>query len=316
MMYTLMRNVEKEGNWLIQMSFRRSRYFLGEAFRGLIRNRLMSIASILTVASCLLVVSVFYVLFSNINLFLHGVEGTLGIVVFVYNEVEAADLHELHQGILAIEHVAGADFVNHEAAFEVVLGWYDDPGIFAGIPPDTFPRHFNVDIRDLRYHDIVLAHLEGLVPLGIEHIGQRQGIVHMIIAVSNMVQWVSSILILILATISIIIITNTIRITVNARQVEINIMKFVGATDWFIRWPFLMEGILIGIIGSLVPVAMVWAGYDQVIRMLEGSMPVIEFVEFMAGSEIFVLLFPFVICLGGIIGAVGSVISIRRHLHV
>ena len=298
------------------MSFRRSRYFLGEAFRSLIHNRLMSIASILTVASCLLIVSVFYTLAVNIDFFLRQLEGNIGITVFIYNEVDAEGVEAIYEKFREIEHINSLLFVSHQHAFETVKALYDDPSIFEGIPPEIFPRSFNIGVTDLRYHDTVVSQLEDLAHMGIYRIRQDQNITRMVITISNMVRWVSSVLILILAGVSIIIITNTIRITVNARQTEINIMKYVGATDWFIRWPFLIEGILIGILGSMIPVAAIWTGYARVIQMVQEGMPLIEFIEFRAGHEIFSLLFPFVMFLGAFIGAVGSGISIRKHLRV
>ena len=298
------------------MSFRRSRYFLGEAFRSLIHNRLMSIASILTVASCLLIVSVFYTLAVNIDFFLRQLEGNIGITVFIYNDVDAEGVETLYDQFREIEHIHSLLFISHQRAFETVKALYEDPSILDGIPPENFPRSFNIGITELRYHDTVVTQLEALTHMGIYRIRQDQNITRMVITISNMVRWVSSVLILILAGVSIIIITNTIRITVNARQAEINIMKYVGATDWFIRWPFLIEGILIGILGSSIPVIAIWTGYSRVIVMVQEGMPLIEFIEFRAGHEIFALLFPFVIFLGAFIGAIGSGMSIRKHLHV
>jgi cell division transport system permease protein len=103
---------------------------------------------------------------------------------------------------------------------------------------------------------------------------------------------------------------------VNARQAEITIMKYVGATDWCIRWPFIIEGMLIGILGSLIPVGIIWAGYPPVVRMVQEGMPLIEFIEFRAPHEIYIVLFPFVMFLGALIGAIGSGMAIRRHLKV
>ena len=298
------------------MSFRRSRYFLGEAFRGLVRNRLMSVASILTVASCMLIVSVFYTLTSNIDFFLHRLEGTIGITVFIHDHVSAEMIGQIHENLWNIEHVTLVLYVSHDDAFDSFAASLEDPTILEGIPPETFQRSFNLEISNIRYHDSVAASLEEMVYMGIDHIRQDQNIVRMVYNASNMVRWVSMGLILILAGVSIIIITNTIRITVNARHTEINIMKYVGATDWFIRWPFLIEGILIGVLGSLIPVILVWSGYSHVIRAIQNSMPIIEFIEFRPGHEIFIILFPFVLFLGAIIGAIGSGMSIRKHLHV
>ena len=298
------------------MSFRRTRYFLGEAFYGLIRNRLMSFASILTVASCLMIVSVFFSLANNINFILQQLEQTIGITVFIYDDVDALGVLELHERLQGIEHVRSLTYVSREDAFEIVLATYDDPSILDGVPVENFPRSFNIELTDIRYHDVVVGYLETLFDAGVERIRQAQGIVNMITTITNMVYWVSFSLIAVLAGVSVIIITNTIRITVNARQIEINIMKFVGATDWFIRWPFLIEGILIGVLGSLLPVALIWFGYAPVIRMIQDGMPLIEFIEFVPGNQIYMFLFPFVMCLGGVIGATGSGTAIRKHLRV
>ncbi|MCL1997397.1 MAG: permease-like cell division protein FtsX [Turicibacter sp.] len=297
------------------MSFRRSKYFLGEAIRGLVRNRLMSMASILTVASCILVVSVFYSLAANITLFLEQLEGTVGMTVFVENEVNAEELHGIYRAILDIDNVSHVVFVPHEEAFEeavVQLG----ANMLDGIPIDTFPRSFNIEIYDLRYHDEVASSLEALIPMGIEDIRVDRDTAVMLTNISHMVQWASIVLIGILGLISIIIITNTIRITVNARHTEINIMKYVGATDWFIRWPFLIEGMLIGLIGSLIPIALVWSGYAPAVGMAQSIAFLDEIIEFRSGYEIFVVLFPLVLVVGVVIGALGSLFSIRRHLHV
>ena len=289
---------------------------MGEAFRGLVRNRLMSFASILTVASCILIVSVFYALVVNIEFFMQQLEGGISITVFIHNDVDLDGVSNLEAQIHAIEYVADVYYVSHQDAFEIALGHYEDPGIFEEIPPENFPRSFNIEIVDIQYHDAVLYALEGLVNMGIYRIRQAQNVVRMVTTISNMVRWVSGSLIFVLAGVSIIIITNTIRITVNARQIEINIMKYVGATDWFIRWPFLIEGILIGVLGSLLPVVIVWVGYAQVVRIVQEGMPLVGFIEFRPGYEIFIVLFPFVIFLGALIGIIGSGASIRRHLHV
>ena len=298
------------------MSFGRPKYFFGEAFRSLFRNRLMTVASILTVASCLLVVSVFYSLATNIELFLQTLERNIGITVFIYDDVDSDGVNRLNTQIRNIDHVFSVRYVTREEALDTMISLFEDQIILEGITADIFPRAFNIELENLRYHDEIVASLEAIAHMGIEHISQDHNIARALVTISNMVNWVSWVLILILASVSIIIITNTIRITVNARQAEINIMKYVGATDWFIRWPFLIEGILIGVIGAIIPIIIIWSGYGQVIRMVQEGLPLIEFIEFRAGHEIFFVLFPMLIALGALIGAIGSVTSIRKHLHV
>ena len=299
------------------MSFRRSRYFLGEAFRGLVRNRLMSVASILTVASCMLIVSVFYCLAVNIEFFLTRIEDEISITVFVYNEVDTDGLRHLYDELNAVEHISAVRYISHSQAFDTMVENFGDPSIFEGFPPDVLPRSFAIEISNLLYHDNVMEHLEALRDHGIMTISHARDVANTMMTISSMVSWVSLILILILMIVSVVIITNTIRITVTARHTEINIMKYVGATDWFIRWPFIIEGIMIGLIGSLLPIVLVWSGYPRIVRMMQDGMPLIEeFVEFRPGHEIFILLFPIVLLLGALIGTIGSGTSVRKHLHV
>jgi len=276
----------------------------------------MTIASILTVASCLLIVSVFYSLASNIDLFLHTLERGIGITVFVYDDVDAEGINLLDEHIRNIDHVLSVLYISRQQAFEEVLESLEDPLIMEGMPPDFLPRAFSIELYNLRYHDEIVLELEAIAHLGIERMRLDHNVARMVLTISNVVTWVSWVLILVLAGVSIIIITNTIRITVNARQAEINIMKYVGATDWFIRWPFLIEGILIGVIGAIIPIAIVGFSYTPLINAIQEGLPLIEFIAFRSAHEIFIRLFPFVIALGVIIGAVGSGTSIRRHLHV
>ena len=137
----------------------------------------------------------------------------------------------------------------------------------------------------------------------------------MLTALSTVVQVISFILIVILGVVAIVIITNTINITVNARRTEINIMKYVGATDWFIRWPFIIEGVLIGFIGGSIPAVITWAGHDWIVGAI-GGIQDLSFIDFLPRYQIFALLIPFALGLGTVIGLVGSGVSVRRHLKV
>ena len=126
----------------------------------------------------------------------------------------------------------------------------------------------------------------------------------------------SVLVMLLLGVISIMIIINTIRISVMNRRVEINIMKYVGATDWFIRWPFIVEGIIIGIIGALVPLVLGLPIYTKVTSAIFDYLPMIKFIQFRLTGDVFGFLFPFGIVFGVALGVIGSVSSIRKHLRV
>jgi len=274
----------------------------------------MTVASVLTVSSCMLIVSLFYVMVTNIDFFMAQMEGTLGIVVFVDDELPYDQLADLRLDIVGVEGVSVARYVTRSEAFEAMLEQFESPDILAGISPDILPRTFEIELHALHFHDGVVAQLEAME--GVRRVRHGQDVANILLAFSGGVRWVSFVLIFILAAVSIIIITNTIRITVNARRDEINIMKYVGATDWFVRWPFLIEGMLIGVIGSLLPPLAVWFVYPQLVNFV-ANMPLMEgVIVFRPILDILVYLFPLVIFLGALIGLIGSVSSIRRHLHV
>jgi len=276
----------------------------------------MTIASIFTVASCLFVVSVFYMLAANVDTFLAQVENTVELVVFIEDELGQEGVQALHDRIAELGYVRSLVYVSFEEAFERALSRHEDPSTLDGVPLGTFPQSFEIELMDIRYHADIIEALEDMWHMGIYSIQDAQDFVQTLIAISNMVRWISMGLIIVLAGSSIIIITNTITITVNARRIDINIMKYVGATDWFIRWPFLMEGILIGILGSLPPVAVVFFGYPQIIQAIESALMFVEFIEFRPAHEIYMFLFPFTIALGVFIGALGSGFAVRKHLQV
>ena len=153
--------------------------------------------------------------------------------------------------------------------------------------------------------------------IGIEKIRHSQKESDILLAVNNTVRIASIIIILILAIISVTIIVNTIKLTVYVRKTEINIMKYVGATDWFIRWPFVIEGIIIGIIGSIIPIVICIFGYSKVTSLMYEKMSFIRnYVEFKDTLSMFLAIAPVTVVLGILLGVIGSVNSIKKHLNV
>jgi cell division transport system permease protein len=289
-----------------------------EAATGLLRNRLMSFASIVTVMSCMLVVSFSYCLAENVAYFLEQMESSLNLSVYLRDDVPPENLTPLSSEISSIPHVKTVIYVSSEDAlkkFREELG--DDQGLLDGIPEDKnpLPRSFNVALDDIKNRDSVVTELEGLKKDGIEEIKYDEQIINLIISINNAIRIVSVLIILALIIVSVVIIMNTIKITVNTRRMEIQIMKYIGATDWFIRWPFIIEGMLIGFIGAAIPVALCWFGYNGVVaRIFERFKALERLVEFKSAPEIFVILAPAALALGIFIGSAGSVSSLRRHL--
>ena len=298
------------------MRFRTLAYYLREASRSLVRNRLMSVASILTVASCIFILSVFYCVSANIEYFLGQIESSIQINAFVHEDASMDGVSALYEKILAIPHVVKASYKSAGDAMDEMKEIID-PGMLSGLERDNpFPRSFEIEIDDLRNQEDVAQALLNLEPDGIDIVRYSQDLAEITKTVSDAIRAVCLVLIVILGVISIVIIINTIRITVNARKNEINIMKYVGATDWFIRWPFVIEGVLIGVIGGFLPAVLCWLSYNRVLAMIKEGLPVIGYVQFRPGYDIFAYLFPFDLALGMLIGVIGSVVSVRRHLKV
>ena len=152
---------------------------------------------------------------------------------------------------------------------------------------------------------------------GIDSIRHAQQLTDTLMAIDAIFKIVSVVIIAILAIISIGIIMNTIKLTVFIRKNEIGIMKYVGATDWFIRWPFIVEGVIIGLIGAAIPSVISWLSYDRIVDYFNTHISVLNtLVSLKSGSEIFIVTIPVALLVGALLGAVGSITSVRKHLRV
>jgi cell division transport system permease protein len=275
----------------------------------------MSFASILTVASCIFIVSVFYMLAANIDFFLSQLEESLSVVVYIDEELPVSELTPLLHRIRALPQVRDVEFIHRDEALEdLIVSMPGGVTQFESLRQINPLRHsFDIELRDLRYHDELVHALEEMPEIAsVRDFGE---VAEIMTTIRYIVQIASLALILVLALISIVLIINTIRITVSTRQVEISIMKYVGATDWFIRWPFVIEGLLIGLFGGLIPAVLCRLGYDRVVEIIE-SVAWLDFIEFMPGEDMFIYVMPLAIALGVLIGLIGSVFSVRKYLKV
>jgi len=277
---------------------------------------MMSVASIFSVASSILIVAVVYILGANVEFIVRQLEGTMGIVVVVNEELGHTAIERLQERIRDLPHVSRVRHVTRAESLETMRDWIGNDAILEGLEQRNPLRDtLVVELTDLAQQEGVARSIENLQPYGVAHIRRDTEIAGILTTLSSLVQVVSAILVLVLGIISIIIITNTIRITVNARQTEINIMKYVGATDWFIRWPFVIEGMLIGLIGGAIPAGIAWLGYNYVVDAIT-RVPMLGFIVFMPRDDVFMYVLPFALILGTVIGLLGSSWSVKKHLKV
>ncbi|MCL2351049.1 MAG: permease-like cell division protein FtsX [Firmicutes bacterium] len=299
------------------MRFKSLQYSVGEGLANLARNRLMTAASIVTVAACVFMMAVSYCLAANIDHVLAQMEDTLKITVIVSDDATNDEVTSLLHILEGTPHVTRVTYVSAQDALDSVKKeWNDAAGILDGLDKDNpLPRSFVLDVDQVRYISGVSSSIAGLKNPAVDKINQGQDVANGLMMINGIIRIVSLVMVLGLGVVSIVIITNTIRLAVNARKTEINIMKYVGATDWFIRWPFIVEGVVIGIIGALVPVILCWFGYGRVLGLIEGKMPILN-LDYLSGLQIFSVLLPLALLLGVFLGVFGSLTSIRRHLNV
>ncbi len=252
------------------------KYFLKEAFGNVFKNGLMSFASILTVASCVFILIASYSIAANIDFTLTTLQEDIGFTAFINDNVSLEKVNELYDDLVATEHVVSVVFVSSEDAFDDFSESLDgNTQILEGLPRETLlPRSFEIYLDDNAYLDQVLRKLEQDVGedksySSIKHAKQE---IEYIDSITNLIRIISAAMMLGLGFIGTVIIMNTIKITVNIRRNEITLMKYIGATDWFIRWPFIFEGIIIGLVGAIVPIVITYASYNSIVNRLTSNL--------------------------------------------
>ncbi|MCL2461682.1 MAG: permease-like cell division protein FtsX [Defluviitaleaceae bacterium] len=299
------------------MRLRSVQYSIGEALANLMRNRLMSVASIVTVAACVFMMSISYCLAANLDHILAQMEQTMTISVFVTSDATDGQVTELLNTLEKTPHVKDVKYKSAQEALDSMKAELSDStGILNGLENDNpLPRSFTLDVDQISNIGPVAAQIIALNNPAIDKVNYGTDVTNTLMMINNVIRVIGLVMILGLAIISIVIITNTIRLAVNTRRTEINIMKYVGATDWFIRWPFVMEGVIIGVVGALVPMLFCWIGYSRVIGLIRDKVAILN-LDYLSSLAIFTVLIPLSIALGIFIGAFGSLTSIRRHLNV
>lgn len=289
-----------------------------EGFSGLKKNLLMTVASIIAVAACISIMSFSYCVVSNLQYMLDQMEDSIGISVFLKGDLTSEDIENMKTTISGLDHVTNVTYISPADALDQLKEqWGADEDIFIGLDDTNNPlsHSFQVELDQIESQDAVLAELQKIE--GVDKVEYGQSLSEMLMSVSNVFQVAGILVMLVLGVISVMIIINTIRISVMNRRVEINIMKYVGATDWFIRWPFIIEGIIIGLIGAILPMLVGMPMYGKTVSLFYNHIPFVEnFVRFRVVGDVFSFVLPAALIFGILLGVVGSVTSIRKHLQV
>jgi len=277
----------------------------------------MTMASMVAVAACISILSFSYCVGSNLQYMLDQMEDSIGISVFLKGELTGEEIENMKKEISKIDHVEGVEYISPaDALDDLKQDWGAEEDIFIGLDEQNNPlsHSFQISLDKIENQNGVLTALENVD--GIDNVRHGQTETELLMKANKIFSIASGIIMVLLGIISIMIIMNTIRISVVNRRIEINIMKYVGATDWFIRWPFIIEGIIIGLIGAIVPLVIGFPIYAKITSAIFEYLPMITFVQFKLTGDVFGFLFPFGILFGIALGVIGSVTSIRKHLRV
>ncbi len=289
-------------------------YLTREGFRNIWVNRLLSLATVVVLISCLVIVGTGSLIFLNINSVLDLIEGQNVIMVYIEDNADDAQIDTLKVLLMGVDNIDEDNivFVPREEAFERQKELYgDDAALLDGLSPTILPDAYKVTVKDLEQFDTTVQEIKGLEY--VLEIHENSELAGKLASIRNAVSYISIGVIAVLFFVSLFIVANTIRITIFNRRLEISIMKAVGATNSFIRWPFIVEGIFLGLFSAVLglgiqygvySIASIWLG--NIMAMLGG-----EAVNFLDYAGVIFGMFAFI---GVFIGAIGSIISLNKYL--
>ncbi|MGL6174198.1 MAG: permease-like cell division protein FtsX [Cellulosilyticaceae bacterium] len=286
-----------------------------EGIMGLWKNRLMALASIGTIILCLLILGMSYSVAENIDYLLAQIETQMGITAYLNDEASEERIKIIESQIKQIPHVTAVEYISKEKALQIFAGDQESNTLFEDFKNDNpLPASFELQVNQVENQEAVVKELKNIPELQITYFEKETD---MFITLNKSIRLLSTAVIGCLVVVALLLITNTIKLTVYIRKREINIMKYIGATDAFIRLPFLIEGITIGIIGCIIPIGMIYTAYNWASEMMVQSLSgILGGLTLQPIDEIMTGLVPIFGALGIGIGVLGSAIAIHKHLKV
>lgn len=288
-------------------------YFIREGFSSIFTHGFMSFASVCIIVACLLIMGTFALLALNINGMVAQLEDETQILAFVDESLTEEQARALQPSLESVEHVASVEFVTRAQAMEDFMADYDE-ALFEGLDETTFRHRYIVHVDDAADTSLVKVSLENIA--GIADVNAQEEVARALITVRNVISIVSLVLVLILFVISLFIMSNTIKLATFDRRDEIAIMKMVGATNSFIRWPFVVEGMILGVFGAVVAFLLEWGLYSLFATRLAASTimsSIMDVIPFGVMALPLAIVFGVV---GFVVGIGGSLTAIKNYLKV
>lgn len=296
------------------MKINTTKYFISDALKSIKRNRTISIAAMVTVLITFFVFGTFILVALNFNNAIEDVASKVELKVYLNDEIKLVDQREIEIKLGEQSGVKEVIYESREEAFNTFQeSLADNPGLLQGytLKNNPLPSSFIVKLENPESATEISESVKEMV--GVENVSNQQEVINTIAKVVDGFKILGMGLFILFIAVSIFLITNTIKLTVYSRRREVGIMKFVGATDWFIRWPFIIEGIIIGAIGSLASSGLLFFAYKFVVKAIVTNM---FYVSLVPVTFVFSTLIWIFLAGGMVIGAIGSFAALRKFLVV
>ncbi|NMB06792.1 MAG: ABC transporter permease [Tissierellia bacterium] len=300
----------------MKMKFRIFKNIMKQGFQGAWRNRGMGMASIGSITAVLVILGIVLIMVLSINNLVLETKGKFDeIQVFLEDDISQEVSKAIEEEALGSQGVLTVIYKPKEEALQdMKKDWGENAYLLEGLEPNPLNNSYIVKLKDIEYADEVVDKLSKLD--GVEDINYYQDLIEKMIVIANYVRGGGLIITAILILISIFIISNTIKITVTARKREVNIMKYVGATNGYIRGPFIIEGVLFGLIGAILSILIVNYGYDYFFHTISTELYVLFTVYLVPPKALIKDISIIFVSIGMGIGALGSMVSLKRFLNV
>ena len=302
------------------MKFRTLTYSFKQGLVNIWRNKMFSLASIATMTACIFLFGTFYALGMNFGSMVKDAEEGVAVTVFFNEGITDEQINVIGQEISNRPEVLRYEFVSAEQAWESFKADYFEghEEAAAGFEEDNpmiNSANYQVFLNDVSQQESLVEFLQGLE--GVREVKQSELAAEVLTDFNNLVAIIFVAIIAILIAVAVFLISNTVTVGISVRKEEIAIMKLIGAKDSFVRAPFIVEGITIGLIGSVIPLALLYFLYEKIVTYVSDTFAVLSsMINFVPVNELFEVLLPVSLVLGVGIGFIGSRFTLRRHLKV
>ena len=295
------------------MSLNRISYLLKEGFRGVFSHGFRSFASVTVIAACLIIMGSFGLVAVNVDNLIGDMEEDSQILAFVDETLSEEDARSIEGALLSISNIRSVEFVSRETAMENYKASYGDSSVFENLDASVFRNRYVIHLKDITLMKQTKSVIESVN--GIADVNAPVTIAEGFIAVRNVVSVITAILIVILLVVSVFMMSNTIKLATYTRRDEIAVMKMVGASNAFIRTPFVVEGLILGLLGAGIGFLLQWAVYDFIADKVAASVAA-SLITLMPFATLMTPLLIVFLAIGVLVGAFGGAMAIRNYLKV